>query len=53
MTKEEFIKELEESFIEKSKMFSVGNNWVLGPTNKTAYYISQHVAEFLEEKEML
>jgi len=50
MSDKEFIKQLAEYFKSHAKQFSPGNNWVLGPNNRTAEHIAEWVTEFLKEK---
>ena len=50
MSDEQFIEELAEHFRGHAKLFTPGNNWVLGPNNRTAEHIAEWVTEFLKEK---
>ena len=50
MTDKEFIKELADHFRGHAKLFTPGNNLVLGPNNSTAEHIAEWVTEFLKEK---
>ena len=52
MSEDEFIRALAEHFKSPARLFSAGNNWVLGPNNQTAEHIAKWVWQFLRERKI-
>ena len=52
MTDQEFVEKLTKHFKDHAKLFSPGNNWVLGHNNSTAEHLSRWVVEFLKEEDI-
>mgnify|MGYP006000387181 CR=1 FL=1 len=52
MSDKEFIEKLTDHLKGHAKMFTPGNNWVLGPNNRTAEGIAEWVVEFLKQEDI-